>query len=60
MSVQKIIMTDNGTACTTRQLRPMLSPDQRDELARLATHLGISLQQAYVRLRSGAISLSGQ
>lgn len=47
-----------NTMTTSRRLN--LTPAQRDELHRLSIHLGISLQQAYVRLRSGAISLGGQ
>ena len=43
---------------TTNRLR--LTQAQREELERQASNLGISLQQAYVWLRSGAISLDGQ
>ncbi len=55
--IPQIIMTDNGTA-NTRRLN--LTPAQREELHRLTIYLGISLQQGYVRLRAGLISLSGQ
>lgn len=41
-----------------RPQRLTLTLAQREELQHLSIHLGISLQQAYVRLRSGAISLS--
>lgn len=57
MTAPQIIMTDNGTA-NTRRLN--LTPAQREELHRLTIYLGISLQQGYVRLRAGLISLSGQ
>jgi hypothetical protein len=43
---------------TTNRLR--LTQAQREELERQASYLGISLQQAYMRLRSGAISLGGE
>jgi len=47
---------------TTNHLRQrtLLTPAQREELERRAYYLGISLQQAYMRLRSGAISLGGE
>ena len=38
--------------------RLVLSYEQRTELERLSVFLGISLQQAYRRLRDGSISLS--
>lgn len=60
MSVPKIIMTDNGSANVSRLQRQKLTPAQRDELAHLAAYLRISLQQAYLGLRVGSISLSGQ
>lgn len=41
-----------------RRQRLTLTQDQREELQHLSIHMGISLQQAYVRLRSGAITLS--
>lgn len=41
-----------------RHQRLTLTPAQREELQHLSIHMGISLQQAYVRLRSGAITLS--
>ena len=43
---------------TTNRLR--LTQAQREELERQASYLGISLQQAYMRLRSGEISLGGE
>ena len=45
---------------STHHHRLKLTPAQRDELHRLSIRFRISLQQAYVRLRSGTISLSGQ
>jgi hypothetical protein len=41
-----------------RRQRLTLTQAQREELQHLSIHMGISLQQAYVRLRSGAITLS--
>ena len=53
-------MTTPHQTTNRRHQRPLLTQAQREELERRAMYLGISLQQAYVRLRSGAISLSGQ
>jgi hypothetical protein len=43
---------------TTYQRRIKLTAEQRAEIKRMADNLGICLQQAYVRLRAGSISLS--
>lgn len=52
--------TPHQTNTAQRRQRPNLTPAQREELHRLTIHLGISLQQGYLRLRAGSISLSGQ
>ena len=52
--------TPHQTNTAPRRQRPNLTPAQREELHRLTIHLGISLQQGYLRLRSGSISLSAQ
>lgn len=42
----------------TKRARPNLTPAQQEELKRYAVSMGICLQQAYVRLRRGEISLT--
>lgn len=44
--------------CPANQRRIKLTAEQRAEIKRMADNLGICLQQAYVRLRAGSISLS--
>lgn len=51
-----IVQPIAGDIATHR--RPHLTLPQRAELERSACALGICLQQAYVRLRAGSISLS--
>lgn len=55
--IPTIFMSDNGTA-NTRRLQ--LTPAQKDELHHLSFHLGVNLQQAYLRLRRGSIVLTSQ
>ncbi len=53
-------MTTPHQTNTPRRQRLNLTPAQREELHRLTICLGINLQQGYLRLRAGSISLSGQ
>ncbi len=41
-----------------KRTRPNLSQAQQEELKRYAVSMGICLQQAYVRLRRGEVSLT--
>ena len=53
-------MTTPHQTNTPRCQRLNLTSAQREELQRLTIYLGINLQQGYLRLRAGSISLSGQ